>query len=270
MSRVAVVTSTAPFAQGGHLVIAHCVVQALREAGHRAELLLTPQNRFGRQVSAYLATWLTDVGLGQDGEPIDQVISFRYPSYAVRHPVHVCWLNHRMREYYDLWTRFSATLSLIDGAKERIRRAFLHAVDRYLLTHNVTRVYAQSRTIQARLRRWGGVGADVLYPPPPQRPYRCEGHGDFIFAVSRLTPLKRMDLLIRALAQPEAQAVRCVIAGDGPEAPALTALVSELRLEGRVRLIGSASPGVLVDQFARCRAVCFPPRDEDYGRREIR
>ena len=43
-----------------------------------------------------------------DGQPIDQVISLRYPSYAVRHPRHVCWLNHTMREYYDLWDRFSA------------------------------------------------------------------------------------------------------------------------------------------------------------------
>ncbi len=265
MSRIAVVTSSPPFAEGGHLVIARCLVQALREAGHRADLLLTPQNRFGRQASAYLATWCTDVGLGQDGDPIDQVISFRYPSYAVRHPVHVCWLNHRMREYYDLWDRFSATLTAASRVKERARRALLHLVDRYLLTRNVTRLYTISRTVQARLLRWGGIPAEVLYPPPPQRPYRCDRHGDFIFAVSRLTLLKRLDLLVRALAEPEARGVCCAIAGDGPEAGSLAALVRDLGLEGRVRLIGSASPGVLIDQFARCRAVCFPTFDEDYG-----
>jgi hypothetical protein len=44
-----------------------------------------PQNRFGRQLSAYAATWLTDVGETADGKPVDQVISFRFPSYAVRH-----------------------------------------------------------------------------------------------------------------------------------------------------------------------------------------
>ena len=154
MSRVAVVTSSLPFAEGGHLVIARCLVQALREAGHRADLLLTPQNRFGRLASAYLATWLTDVGVGQDGEAIDQVITFRYPSYAIRHPVHVCWLNHRMREYYDLWGRFSAPLSAAARLKERIRRRIFHTVDGYLLSRNVTRLYAQSRTIQARLQRY--------------------------------------------------------------------------------------------------------------------
>ena len=76
-------------------------------------MLVTPQNRFGRQMSAYLATWLTDVGQTADGHPVDGVISFRFPSYAVRHPRHVCWINHRMREYYDLWERFVRGLGRI-------------------------------------------------------------------------------------------------------------------------------------------------------------
>ena len=94
------------------MVIARSLVQALRDAGHSADIIVTPQNRFGRQASAYVATWLTDVG-SSDGQPIDQVISLRYPSYAVRHPNHVCWLNHTMREYYDLWPRFTSGLGRI-------------------------------------------------------------------------------------------------------------------------------------------------------------
>ncbi len=120
------------------MVIARALVDALREAGHEAALVVTPQNRFGRQASAYLANWMTDVGMTHDGHRVDQVISFRYPSYAVRHPAHVCWLNHRMREYYDLWPRFSSSLSWRNRLKERARRLVFHAVDKYLLTHNVT------------------------------------------------------------------------------------------------------------------------------------
>ena len=74
---------------------------------------------------------------------------------------------------------------------------------------------AQSRTIQRRLRDDLGVRADVLWPPPPPRAYRCDEYGDYILAVSRLTPMKRLDLLIRALAEPAAKHVRVVIAGDG-------------------------------------------------------
>jgi glycosyltransferase involved in cell wall biosynthesis len=215
--RVAVVTSTPLFVEGGHLVIARALVQALREEGHQAELVLTPQNRFGRQGAAYLATWLTDVGVGADGRAVDQVISTRFPSYAVRHDNHVCWLNHTMREYYDQWDSFSASLKWKGRLKERARRSLVHTADRWLLKKNVRRVMAQSRSVQARLQRWGHIRSDVLYPPPPQRAYRCEGYGDYIFAVSRLTPLKRLSLLIEALANPEAAGINCVIAGDGEE-----------------------------------------------------
>jgi glycosyltransferase involved in cell wall biosynthesis len=105
----------------------------------------------------------------------------------------------------------------------------------------------------------------VLHPPPPPRPYRCDGYGDYIFAVSRLTRLKRLDLLVRALARPEAAGVRCVIAGDGEMAGELQALVGALGLDGRVRLVGGVDSATLVDHLARCRAVCFPAEDEDYG-----
>ena len=40
--------------RGGHLTIAEETAAALRRAGHLAEVLVTPQNRFGRQASAYL------------------------------------------------------------------------------------------------------------------------------------------------------------------------------------------------------------------------
>ena len=80
------------------MVIARALARALGEAGHDARVIVTPQNPFGQQASSYIATWLTNVR-SSDGQPIDQVISLRYPSYAVRHPRHVCWLNHTMREY---------------------------------------------------------------------------------------------------------------------------------------------------------------------------
>lgn len=265
MSRIAVVTSGQPFGAGGHLEIANGLVQALRDAGHRADLVLTPQNRFGRQGAAYLATWLTDVGVAQDGGRIDQVITLRYPAYAVRHDAHVCWLTHRMREYYDLWDSFSAALTPAQRPKEAIRRALIHAADRYLLTHHARKLFVISGVIAERLERWGRIPSTVLHPPPPPRDYRCDGYGDYIFAVSRLTRLKRLDLLVRAMAEPGAAGVRCVIAGDGEMAAELRELVRTLHLDSRVELLGAIGADELVERLARCRAVCFPAKDEDYG-----
>jgi len=189
MPRIAVVTSSPPMVEGGHMVIARSLTQALRDAGHDADIIVTPQNRFGRQASAYLATWLTDVG-STDGRRIDQVISLRYPSYAVRHEKHVCWLNHTMREYYDLWERFSGTLGRRGLLKARAKRTAIHAADRYLLGRNVQKLFVQSKTIQQRLAIWPEVRSTVLYPPAPQRPYRCDGYGDYIFIVEAFASRK--------------------------------------------------------------------------------
>jgi glycosyltransferase involved in cell wall biosynthesis len=230
----------------------------------RRGTIVTPQNRFGRQAAAYAATWLTDVEIS-DGQRIDQVISLRYPSYAVRHPRHVCWLNHTMREYYDLWPRFTGGLGRAGRAKEAVRRRLVHAADRYLLTRNVSRLFVQSRTIQDRLRMWPELKSEVLYPPAPQRAYRCDEYGDYVFMVSRLTALKRTDLLVRALAEPEGQRIRAVIGGMGEERAALETLALDLRVTDRLTFTGALDEPDLLGHLARCRAVCFVPLAEDYG-----
>jgi len=260
---IAVVTSSPPMAEGGHMVIARELTRALRDAGHDAHIVVTPQNEFGRQASAYLATWLTDV-TSSEGRPIDQVISLRYPSYAVRHRRHVCWLNHTMREYYDLWDAFSGTLSAKGRLKERVRKTCIHLADRYLLAR-LSRLFVQSKTVQQRIAAWQSVRSTVLYPPAPHRAYRCDGYGPAFLFVSRLTRLKRAELLVRALATPAAEAIRLVIAGDGEERPMLERLAADLGVADRIRFTGRVSDEQVLDELATCRAVCFPPSQEDYG-----
>lgn len=264
MAVLAVVTSSPPNVEGGHLVIARALVAAAREAGHDARLVVTPDLGFGRFAESYLVNWRTNIAVAA-GVPVDQVISLRYPSYAVRHPTHVCWLNHTIREYYDLWPRFTAAISARARIKEQVRRRLIHTADRWLLTRNVTKVVAQSRTIERRLADGLRIQADVVYPPAPLRGYRCDEYGDYIFAVSRLTPLKRVDLLVRALADPTAQRMKAVIAGDGEERGTLESLARTLGVADRVTFTGRISDAELLDHLARCRAVYFAPFDEDYG-----
>jgi glycosyltransferase involved in cell wall biosynthesis len=263
--RILVVTSDVAFVEGGHLTIARNTVQALRQQGYDADLVLTPQNRFGRQFRAYLANRFTDVELDGLGRPVQQVISLRFPSYAVKHPVHVCWLNHRLREYYDLWDALRTQLSWKSRIKESARRFLIHRLDTYLLKHNVKKLYAQSSTIQKRLRRWGNISSEVLHPPPPQRNYRTESYQNFIFTVSRLNKLKRLDLLIQAFRYVRNKDLKAFIIGEGPERENLNRMVKEFGLSQRVYLMGSAEEENLMSHYARCLAVFFCPLNEDYG-----
>jgi glycosyltransferase involved in cell wall biosynthesis len=169
-----------------------------------------------------------------------------------------------MREYYDRWDAFSARLSPQGRVKESVRRALIRTADTYCF-RRVTKLVAQSRTVQERLRRWNGVEAGVLYPPPPPRPYRCDGYGAYVFFTSRLVPLKRADLLIRALAEPGAAGARAVIGGDGEERARLVSLAAETGVSERVTFTGHLSEADLVSHLARCRAVVFVPEQEDYG-----
>jgi glycosyltransferase involved in cell wall biosynthesis len=264
MAVVAVVTSSPPSVEGGHLVIARSLTEALRAAGHDAELLVTPDHGFGRQASSYWQTWRTDVST-LHGRRVDQVISLRYPSFAVRHPAHVCWLNHTMREYYDLWPELTASISLRNVIKETLRKKAIRAADRWLLERNVTRVVAQSQTIQKRLAGDFGINADVVYPPPPQRAYRFEEYGNYILTISRLTRHKRVDLLIRALADAAAQHVKAIIAGEGDQRETLERLATTLGVADRVTFAGRVDDQTMLAHLARCRAVCFTPISEDYG-----
>ncbi len=246
------------------MVIARELTRALGEAGHDAAIVVTPDYGFGRQSRAYLDTWRTDVAAAAGG-PVDQVISLRYPSYAVRHPRHVCWLNHTMREYYDLWPRWTGQLSPQGRLKESVRRTLIHAADRYLLTRNVTKLCVQSRTIQRRLAMWPSLASTVVYPPAPRRAYRTEAYGPEFLFVSRLTPLKRADLVIRALAEASAGGATLTIAGEGEERGALERLANDLSVASRVTFAGRLGEDALLDRLARCRAVVFPPVQEDYG-----
>lgn len=261
--KVLVATSDVPFVEGGHRVIARALVRALQKSGHDAELLTTPTNRFGRQFSAYLATRFMDVERTGSGQSIDQLISLRFPSYALKHSRHVCWLNHRMREYYDLWSGWSESLSWKGKIKENIRKKLIHTADNYFLKRNVTKVFAQSKNVQHQLLQWGRIPSEVLYPPPPEDGYYTAKYGDFIFSPARLTPLKRIPLLLESLKQTGIGNV--VLAGDGPDKNQILEWIQHHSMEKRVRWIGFVSPDELKNLYAECRAVYYSPVNEDFG-----
>lgn len=260
--RILVVSSDVPFVEGGHRVIARSLTKALRERGYEAEIWYTPQNPFGKQIQAYVANWLTFLTEDGEGRKIDGIISLRYPSFAVSHPNKVVWLNHRMREYYDLWENFKKNLTWKGKVKESCRRWLVKKMDQYFLSR-LKKIFVQSRTIQKRLLRWGGLDSEVLYPPPPQRNYRNENYGDYFFFPSRFDRLKRQEIAIRAISR--VKGAKLVLAGTGPEWKRLKELADKLGLSSRVLFRGYVSEKELVDLYSGARAVIFVPFQEDYG-----
>ena len=127
------------------------------------------------------------------------------------------------------------------------------------------RIFTISQNVSNRLQHYNGIASVPLYPPPPLGDhYRCDEYGDFVLSAGRLESIKRVDLLLRALALTRSR-LHGVITGAGPDFSRLAALAQELKLKERVTFTGFVSEEKLLSLYARCRAVFYAPYDEDYG-----
>jgi glycosyltransferase involved in cell wall biosynthesis len=196
------------------------------------------------------------------GEEIDLVIATRFPSYLVQHHHKVVWLLHQYRQAYDLdgteYGRFS------ESREDRRTVEMIRAMDRRGLGE-ARAIWANSRNVARRLMHYCGLESEPLYHPPKHEGrYRCGSPGDYVFAVGRLDELKRFDLVLEAMAAVETPC-RCRIAGDGPERERLEERVRDLGLTQKIEFLGRVSDEELLDLYAECLAVVYPPYDEDYG-----
>ena len=261
--RIAICAAQIPFVRGGAEVLYASLRDELVRRGHEAEIVSLPFNWRSREAILKSALAWRLVDLEQvAGRRIDVVIATRFPSYCVRHPRKVVWLIHQFRQVYELaGTRFSDFGSQPgdDRVSEMVR-----ALDRRALGEARAR-FAISQNVAARLARYNGLEAEPLYPPPALgNRYRAEAHGDCVVSVGRLDPMKRFDLLIRAVAAASTP-LRAVIAGDGPDLERLRALAAELGVGARVELPGRIGDERLLELYARALAVYYAPFDEDYG-----
>ncbi len=259
--RVAVCAPQVPFARGGAEIFTEQLVAELRERDHEADLVTVPFKWYpGARVLTQAFLWrLLDLEEA-DGQPIDLVVATKFPSYVVRHPNKVVWLVHQFRQAYELDR--TALGQFGESAEDRALRRSVQRLDRVALGE-ARRLFATSQNVARRLESSTGIAAEVMPHPPQDLDYRCETYGDFVLSVGRLDRAKRNDLLLEALATDPA--LRCVIAGDGPDRPRLEDIAGRHGLDGRARFAGRVGGEELADLYARCLAVYYAPVDEDFG-----
>jgi glycogen(starch) synthase len=93
---------------------------------------------------------------------------------------------------------------------------------------------------------------------------RAHSAPPYVFAVGRLVPQKGFDVLLRALAQTRSPH-HLLLAGEGPERPALEQLCQELGLSERVTLLGRQSHDQVLERCASAAAFVLPSRHEPQG-----
>jgi glycosyltransferase involved in cell wall biosynthesis len=260
---VAVCEAQVPFVHGGAELHVRGLVDQLRQRGYRAERVSVPFKWYPKEeLLAHAAAWrMVDLS-ESNGERIDLVVATKFPTYFVRHPNKVTWLFHQYRAIYDLcgtpYSEFSHT-----EADVRLRDRLM-TLDRGALTESVA-LFSNARNTAARLAHYNGLSAETLYHPPPLAGKLMAGEsGDYFLSVGRLETVKRVDLVIGALAR-VARPWRLVIVGDGPLRRPLEETAAAEGVADRVTFTGGIDEAALVDLYAGACAVVFPPYDEDYG-----
>jgi glycosyltransferase involved in cell wall biosynthesis len=94
-------------------------------------------------------------------------------------------------------------------------------------------------------------------PYPHRRPYA--------FAIGRHVHQKGFDVLLRAWALADRKDLDLILAGDGPERPALERLAAELGISDRVVFFGRANREQTVSLFTGCEFFVLPSRHEPFG-----
>jgi glycosyltransferase involved in cell wall biosynthesis len=266
---IIVATSAVPFYHGGNERLAGNLVKALNEAGYNAWPFFAPRNQYD-SFSSLLGGYVSNRFIDLKGYPwkneTDQLISLTYPSYVIKHPNHVSWFTHRMREYYDLWDRW---LGSEEGSVSRLelkfQRKILHAIDDHYISR-LKKLYCISSVVRERLKKWGDHDSEILYPPPDDDGnYSSAVYRPYIFALSRLTSMKRMHLLVEAMSLVKNKRIEAVIAGEGEEKDNLGVLIEKLKLSSRVKLLGEINEADKHKLLVECRAFFFAPYQEEYG-----
>jgi glycosyltransferase involved in cell wall biosynthesis len=260
---VLVCEAQVPFVHGGAEVHVRQLVRELRLRGYSTELVSVPFKWYPKEeILPHAAAWrLLDLS-ESNGRPIDLVIGTKFPSYFARHPNKVAWLIHQYRAAYELCgTEYSdfAHTELDVGLRDTLMR-----LDTEMLGECRAR-FTNARNTASRLAKFNGLQAEPLYHPPNLASQLVPGaYGDYVLSVGRIESVKRVDLIIKAMAAVDPP-TRLVIAGDGTQRQNAERAAAVAGVADRVTFLGNVGDDDLIGLYAGALAVVYPPFDEDFG-----
>ncbi|MEA3640807.1 MAG: glycosyltransferase [Lamprobacter sp.] len=121
-------------------------------------------------------------------------------------------------------------------------------------------IMANSENVRARLQRYLGLDARVIYPPCDTQGPRWLGQNDDYLSTARLEPYKRVDLLIEAFRKLPGH--QLCIASGGSDERRLRRLAAGA---ANIRFTGWLDGSHLRSLIGHCIATVYVAKDEDFG-----
>jgi glycosyltransferase involved in cell wall biosynthesis len=187
-------------------------------------------------------------------------IPFFSPLFTPRRTADVCVIHHIHQKQFDLFFRWP-----MNAVGRRLEKQISRLVYR---GHAIVAVSPSTREgIRAELGFRNPVYLVPNGSPPPSPAPVARAAAPTVAVVTRMTPQKRVDLLLRALPALREQwpDLRVDLAGDGGELPALRALASALGLDSAVTFHGHVSEAHKQALLGRAWLTVVPSLAEGWG-----
>lgn len=213
------------------------------------------QQRAGR-IFEY-AMW-EDVDWREFGDP-DVLITSGATTRAVITPddtLHVNYCHSPPRWFYDLYHDRKGSLP---GMLARPLVRYLRLRDQ-TVDPRVDQYLANSPIIERRLWKYYKRDSEVMYPPVDLSKYRDEGDGGYYLHLGRVDEEKGISAIVESFNNLDSRLVLVGSMGD------VDGWVQErIDSAGNIDYRGFVPESEKLDMLARCRAVVFNGRNEDFG-----
>lgn len=174
--------------------------------------------------------------------------------------LHLCYIHTPIRYAWDMQHQYLEESGLTHGPLSWAARRMLFSIRQWDVrtANGVDAFVANSRFIARRVWKVYRREASVIYPPVDVERFALhEKKENFYLTASRLTPYKKVDLIVQAFAAMPDR--RLIVIGDGPE-------MKKIRRDAtpNVTILGYQPSDVLKDYMQRARAFVFAA-EEDFG-----
>ena len=229
-------------------------------AEERIKTLVSPTTRPGWQVLKSALAFEHKTQFLTDYETL--IFSGSIAPLAVKHSraeKNIYYCHTPPRFVYDLKDYYLDTAT-------RLQRPALRALIAYLQPRyedaigKMDKIFANSKNVQGRLKRYLGVDSEVLYPPVNTQRFKWLSDGDYFLSTARLEPLKRVDLIVEAFMQMPEQ--KLIVTSGGSQLEPLKKLAADAP---NIEFTGWVSEERLAELVGHCKATIYIPKDEDFG-----